>query len=420
MTAIPAPSASPASPAKPRRGFWAAILASKFLMVSIGVHLLFLAGAAYYVVQQYQLRSKLTFQGGPPTTNPSKHAVEHKVSMAKQRKTMSAPAQAKRIVTTGLAKISLPEMPAMPTANEIIPGKMAGMGGTGIGLGPPGGGMGNGGGGGGTMPLFGFREKQGGGALMGYLYDFKQSREHQPTGMDIGKYSEELTKFCQEGWNEGLISKYFKSPKPLYLTQVFIPDMIADEAPKAFDVDKGPHKVEPKMWVAIYKGKVISPITGKFHFVGFADDILEVRFAGKHVFSGGCHLMGGPASEGKYVYDFLDAQRQGWYAGMGDRVSPPISVSQGQEYDIEIMIGEEPGGYFCAHLLWEQEGVNYEKDHKSGSPKLPIFQTMAGRPAKTKALPPFESGEKVAIWKAPGAGGSGLGSLLDSLKPPTR
>ena len=345
MSAIPA-IPSPSAPQPSRRGFWAKILASKVLVVSILVHFLFLAGAAYYVVQQYQTRAKLTFKGGPPSSNPSKHAVEHKVSMAKQRKTMSAPAQAKRIVTTGMAKISLPEMPSMPTANEIISGKMAGMGGTGIGMGPPGGGMGNGGGGGGSMPLFGFREKKGGGSLVGYLYDFKQSREHKPTGMDVGRYGAELMKFCAGDWNEAHLSEYFKSPKPLYLTQVFIPDMIADEAPKAFDVDKGAHKVEPKMWAALYKGKVIAPFTGAFRFVGFADDVLEVRFAGKHVLSAGCHPMGAP-SEKKYVYDFLEGGRQGWYAGMGDRVGPAISVEQGKEYDLEILIGEEPGGTFA-------------------------------------------------------------------------
>jgi hypothetical protein len=415
MPAIP-PLPKPSTAPPRRRGFWAKIFASKFLFVSILIHLFFVAGAAYYVVQRFSPRPKLTFKEGPPSSNPSKHAIEHKVSMAKQRKTMSAPAQAKRIMTAGLATVALPEMPSMPTATEIIPGKMAGMGGNGIGMGPPGGGMGNGGGGGGAMPLFGFRERGGGGSLTGYLYDLKQNREGKPTGMDVNKYAAELTKFCQGGWNEGMLAQYFKSPKPLFLTQVFIPDMIADEAPKAFDVDKGPHKVEPKMWAAIYKGKVIAPFSGKFRFIGFADDVLEVRFEGRHVLSAGCHMLGGPAPDKKYVYDFLEPARQSWYATMGDRVSAPIAVQQGQTYDIEVMIGEEPGGYFCAHLLWEQEGANYEKDHKSGNPRLPIFQLAAGHPAKTHTLPPFQTGENVVMWKSPGAGS---GSLLDALKPPS-
>ncbi|HEY2341862.1 MAG TPA: hypothetical protein VGH90_02475 [Chthoniobacteraceae bacterium] len=138
------------------------------------------------------------------------------------------------------------------------------------------------------------------------------------------------------------------------------------------------------MWAAIYKGKVIAPFTGQFRFVGFADDVLEVRFEGKHVLSAGCHMLGGPAPDKKYVYDFLDRDRQTWYSGMGDRVSAPINVEKGRPYDIEVMIGEEPGGYFCAHLLWEQEGVVYEKD-KNNSPILPIFQ-RAGRSDASAAV----------------------------------
>ena len=64
---------------------------------------------------------------------------------------MSAPAQAKRITTTGLSKVSLPDMPVISTSTDFTPGKMAGMGGTGMGLGMAGG-MGGAGGGGGGGP----------------------------------------------------------------------------------------------------------------------------------------------------------------------------------------------------------------------------------------------------------------------------
>ena len=55
---------------KRRLAFWAKILASKFLFVSILVHVLFGAGATLYVVQRYQNDRKRTFQGGPPSVNP--------------------------------------------------------------------------------------------------------------------------------------------------------------------------------------------------------------------------------------------------------------------------------------------------------------------------------------------------------------
>ena len=135
-------------PRKPLFTFWQKVIASKFLLVSIIVHLLFGAGAAVYVVQQYQANRKLSFKGGPPVVNPSSRALEHKVSMAKKKNTMSAPAQAKRITTAGLAKVALPEMITMPTATTVVPNRMGGLGGMGQGFGAGGaGGMGSGSGG---------------------------------------------------------------------------------------------------------------------------------------------------------------------------------------------------------------------------------------------------------------------------------
>ena len=81
----------------------AALLGSRFLMISIAAHLLFGLGAAYWVVQRYQANRKLTFKGGPPSPNPSTRALEHKVQMAKKQSTMSAPAicQANRLNRSG-------------------------------------------------------------------------------------------------------------------------------------------------------------------------------------------------------------------------------------------------------------------------------------------------------------------------------
>jgi hypothetical protein len=155
------PTHAPASAPAPRLGFWAKLVASKFLFVSIVVHLLFGVGATYYIVQRIQAKRKVTFQGGPPSVNPSKRALEHKVSMAQKKKTGGAPPQAKRIVSAGIAKVALPDLPTISSANNVVPGMMAGMGGVGTGTGMGfGAGMGSGmggGGGGGGMSFFGFR-----------------------------------------------------------------------------------------------------------------------------------------------------------------------------------------------------------------------------------------------------------------------
>ncbi len=144
--ATPPPPSPP--PKKKFIKLWHKIIASKILLISILVHFLAGVGATYYVVQISRANRKNTFQNGPPTVKANSRALEHQVSMAKKKNTMSAPAQAKRITTAGLAHISLPEMPSMPTATEITPNKMSGLGGNGTGFGIGGqGGMGTGGGG---------------------------------------------------------------------------------------------------------------------------------------------------------------------------------------------------------------------------------------------------------------------------------
>ena len=97
----PSPSNTP-----PKPGLWQKMSSSKVLVISIVVHLIFAAGATYLIVQRVQLKRKMTFQGGPPAVNASKRALEHKMSLGKKKAVMSAPAQAKRIMATGLAKVA--------------------------------------------------------------------------------------------------------------------------------------------------------------------------------------------------------------------------------------------------------------------------------------------------------------------------
>jgi hypothetical protein len=139
-------------------GLLAAFTGGKVLALVIGLHVVAGIGAGYIIVSQYAAKRKLTFSGGPPTTNPSQRALEHKVAMGKKRNVMSAPAQAKRITTSGFAKVALPDMPTLPSASDVMPNRMAGMGGMGFGPGGGGGG-GLGSGGGGDVNFFGLRSR---------------------------------------------------------------------------------------------------------------------------------------------------------------------------------------------------------------------------------------------------------------------
>jgi hypothetical protein len=140
-------------------GLLASFTGGKVLTLVLGLHIVAGLGAGYVIVSEHLAKRKMTFTGGPPTTNPSQRALEHKVAMGKKRNVMSAPAQAKRITTSGLAKVSLPDMPALPSATDVMPTRMAGLGGAGFGPGGGGGGGLGSGGGGGNVNFFGLRSR---------------------------------------------------------------------------------------------------------------------------------------------------------------------------------------------------------------------------------------------------------------------
>jgi hypothetical protein len=133
------------------------------LLASVAIHLLFAAGAGVYVVSRYTAERKLTFQGGPKSPNPSERALQHRVQMEKRMQSQSVPAAVpKRVLTTGLAKVSLPEMPdlPMPKTAANVP-KMAGGGGAvnfSAAAAPMGGGALGGTGSGAPVTFFGIRD----------------------------------------------------------------------------------------------------------------------------------------------------------------------------------------------------------------------------------------------------------------------
>ena len=381
------PIAAPESSA-PRSSFWSRLRASRFLFISILVHVLFAIGAAIYVVQVYNPQRKLTFKGGPPSPNHSERALEHKVQMAKKQSTMSAPPISRRILTTGVAKVTLPAMPAMPRM-DAAPSKMAGVGGAGIGAPSALSGAESSSAGGGPISFFGLRET-GAGSFAGTLYDLKQSQTHRSTDMTEQKYGEIVTDFIKGGWNESAFQNFYRAPQTLYNVQIFTPYMPADEGPRAFHVSG---EVKPKLWLALYKGRVSPPETGTYHFVGAGDDLLVVRFNGQIALDGSWNPHGVSSIVAKYDYGFSKIPNM-FVKG------PAVSATVGNFYDMEILIGEQPGGEFFADLLIEKDGATYEKE-SHGSPILPIFRVADGK------MPALKSGQKIPpflpngpIWRA--------------------
>ncbi len=207
-------------------------------------------------------------------------------------------------------------------------------------------------------------------ALMGILYDLKQTQRHAPTGVDVNSYGTVLDEFLSKGFDESILNQYYRTSKPLYTTQIYIPVMSASQAPKAFNVEK---IVKPSRWVIHYKAQVLPPEDGTYRFVGYADDVIFVAVNGKIVLNGSRLTFTRLLKKTTWQ---PSEQIANYPSGNSHLTAGDwIPLTANQPIDLDILIGEHPGGQFCAFLLYEKQGASYPvstgaKPH----PILPLFQ----------------------------------------------
>ena len=277
------------------------------------------------------------------------------------------------------------DMPIPPSMSEMGDGISAGTGLLdGFGAGDLGDSLGVGGDGIGSP-------EGGGSTLEGTFYDLKKKRNGAPSGLKGGAENQDavieaLAKFFTN-WNEAELNKYYKSPTKLYASNWYLPVAYAKYGPIAFQVGdpKKPEsqwECQPAAWVAVYRGRVIAPKTGKFRFVGTGDDFLAVRFNRKTVLDAGYRLptrweknnpraawVSGAGDGDNFRKDIAsgkDKQRkdykfikgvpgcQIWDNELGGLIAgTPFSVKEGQSYDMEVAISEIPGGKFGFVLFIE-------------------------------------------------------------------
>ena len=253
----------------------------------------------------------------------------------------------------------------------------------------------------GGTKFFGDRDQTANG-FVGTFYDLKQTRSGKPTNISPDEYHTIFRKFVREHWRESVLGEYFRAPQKLYTPQIFIPNMSADEGPKAFDLEG---KVKPSRWLVHYKARVSPPADGTYHFVGGGDDVLVVRFNGKVVLDRCWYQQD---------EEWKTARNYGYgYTGIpnGFARGDALRLKAGQFYDMEVLIGEQPGGLVFFSLLLEEEGVEYRRDAR-GNPILPVFR-LAGGPLpdlqEGQTFPPYDP--VGPVWKAAPmktGGGSGL------------
>jgi hypothetical protein len=201
-------------------------------------------------------------------------------------------------------------------------------------------------------------------ALIGTIYDLKQTQQRQPSGYVRSDYSRIVEEFLNRDWDESLLNRYFRSGRALYTTQIFVPMMGSGNAPKAFGVEK---LIQPSAWLIHYKGQVSPPEDGIYRFVGGADDVIAAAVNGKTVLVS--------FYWGKNHANWQPENPKSLIAGQHCRMIAGdwMTLKKDQPIDLDVLIGEWPGGQFQALLLYQKQGQNYPTDEK-GNPILPIFQ----------------------------------------------
>jgi hypothetical protein len=288
--------------------------------------------------------------------------------------------------TVKAVKVALPNLPASMTTP------------TGSGLsGASAPGPGSGAGAGSNASPFGSETSTGSVQFQGYLYDLKQTADLKPTGLVPGTYHNKLTQFVKANWNPSFLAQYYKSPTALNTSSIFIPTLSAMDGPKVFGVAD---KVQPNMYVIWYKTKAAPTQDGTYHFVGVADDILVVRVDGRTVLDGCLYPVDAGLRANETTYPLLNF-RASCPPDNKLYVGAPFHVSAGQAVDIDVLIGEEPGGYSNYFLYMQRDESTYQPQ-SNGAPLLPVFQLDSNPihpqgkpstyPAFSKDLEPWGAG----------------------------
>ena len=280
--------------------------------------------------------------------------------------------------------VPLPNMPNLPAAPAVPQG--SGLEGDSV----PGANVGSG-------SPFGTPGGAGAAQFIGYLYDLKQTSGRKPSGMTTGHYHSWVIDFIKSEWEPRLLAPYYKSPKPLATPCIYIPTLKATEGPRAFGVEK---EVQPDMYVVWYHVRAAPPKEGTYHFAGIGDDVLVVRVDGHTVLDGSLsNIWSSRSGQKSYpIQNFKPSSQNESRLQVGE----PFHATPVNPVDIDVLIGEEPGGNSNYFLLIQRDESIYEPQ-SNGAPLLPIFQVTpnpvvpAGAP---QTYPPFST--EVEAWTASG------------------
>jgi hypothetical protein len=352
--------------ARPRRTLWQR-LGGEGLALSVLVHIVLVLIAIVWVVSTVTdgagKKDPNAFATGAGGGAGGPKAKEFKTKL--QPKNIKSLAKTNTRITSKNANASLAVASLPSLSNPLLSaGAIGGGASKGFG-GGSGGGIGAGkgvgaGGGRNFVSLFGMKggPNANAGGLIGTLYDLKQTADRKPTSAapantGIAPYRTSVREFLESGWSAGRLQRFFKSPDKLVSGQLFITGRSADDAPKAFEVEK---LMKPSRWVVHYRCYVEMPSSMPFRFVGSGDDFLIVRWNRKIALDDGyeTYLAGGGNYKDfgvKVTQEYKVDRRPGGLHRL--KAGPWIQVTKGTKVPVEVLIGETPGGVFDCYLAIE-------------------------------------------------------------------
>lgn len=228
------------------------------------------------------------------------------------------------------------------------------------------------------------------GGLTGRFYDLKQFADGTPTNIEadtvdwfnqtyynyLKQITPEIVPGSTWGFDPAVLKQFYSPSKAVFASRFSTPDLPADDAPTAFGVTAASTN-----WIGHYSGSIEPANSGWYRFSGRADDVLEVWIDGKLVLSALAYAWevtpSFPWTEGVNWIAYAASHPIGPYLdASADMRETPVAgpwVYLDGPHEIDIVVGEQPGGNFNMNLRVEEQGVSY-----ADGPQIFTTRTLTG------------------------------------------
>jgi len=235
----------------------------------------------------------------------------------------------------------------------------------------------------------------------GYFYDFNQTKDKAPTGVDFKKYISILSDYISKNWDDSVLEPYYRSKAPISMPSFFASSTKpSTDAPKNLGLE---NEVLPNAWIAHYHAKVIPPSAGDYRFLGFADNVLIVKINGEPVFDGGWSmLLDRPSLHKELPWVFPGYAGNQTDVNLANlKMGASFHVEADEPVDMDVFIGDG-GESYNFYLLIKKDGEHYES-LPDGTPLVPFFVLGDGKgPTFSDSEPHVPYSDSPEPWhKAP-------------------